>query len=423
MNKYNQSGMTTLLITSMLLIIALLFSLASYKNLFYQIKRTQNEVLARQAHWVSEGGIECGYSLLNEVKNNTVLMSELDEKCKNKLGISLLDITDVPPYKLLTVTVSNSGYSKTISKKFKMAGVTSSGVLKSTSDIYFKGSIVVSPDPGALSSGTYWQCVMLRFKTKFTVSGSFLNQGLIGSLPPYTGFPSGQSCKSGYQSTLVSGDWNKNNISSYKDIIYDADFDPFLDTFNEPRSKWLDIKNRNDFDKIEGGLVNINEKKFRLVNNCEGEIAKSINNNFDLIWVVGTCELKNFDVIDDAIANNNDIDGVILVIQDGLFSVDGSHKFPGMIYHLNISFQPNPDLWGLMSSHKSQPIPTSLSLDKVSYYQRGAFMPSGGYVLDAPGQIAVFGTSMNFLYNKDLIEKPMDKLKKVSWVEGSWNDL
>lgn len=52
----SQKGMATLLVTSMLLVVSLLFSLASYKNVFYQIKRTQNEVLVRKAHWLAEGG-------------------------------------------------------------------------------------------------------------------------------------------------------------------------------------------------------------------------------------------------------------------------------------------------------------------------------------------------------------------------------
>lgn len=423
MNKHQQSGMTTLLITSMLLIVALLFSLASYKNLFYQIKRTQNEVLARQAHWAAEGGLECGYSLLQQLKNIDTVNSKLNIICKNKLGLNSLIIRDISPYYAFVSEFSSNNITKVITKKFKTAGVTSSGVLKSTSDIYFKGSSVISPDPNVIDQGSFWQCVMLRFKTNFTVEGNLLNQGLIGAHPPFSGFPSGQSCQNKYQSTITSGEWNNTNITNYKDIIYDADFDPFMDVFNEPRNKWEDIKKRTDFYKIVGVNNEVNNKRFQLVNGCEGEIAQAINNDFDLIWVEGSCELNNVDVIDSAIQANKNIEGVILVIQDGIFSVNGAHKFPGMIYHLNLTFQPNSDLWSLMKSHISMPIPNSLSLDKVSYYQNGAFMPSGGYVLDAPGQISVFNTSMNFLYNQDLIEKPLDKLKKASWIQGSWHDF
>ncbi len=51
-----QKGVATLLITAILLSIALVVTLGSYKNLFYQIKRAQNEIKARQEHWLAEGG-------------------------------------------------------------------------------------------------------------------------------------------------------------------------------------------------------------------------------------------------------------------------------------------------------------------------------------------------------------------------------
>ena len=95
MNKHQQSGMTTLLITSMLLIVALLFSLASYKNLFYQIKRTQNEVLARQAHWIAEGGLECGFV---ELKHEKIKPTEsaFSQQCIELVPFSVSALTIIP---------------------------------------------------------------------------------------------------------------------------------------------------------------------------------------------------------------------------------------------------------------------------------------------------------------------------------------
>lgn len=119
MNKHQQSGMTTLLITSMLLIVALLFSLASYKNLFYQIKRTQNEVLARQAHWAAEGGLECGYSLLQQLKNIDTVNSKLNIICKNKLGLNSLIIRDISPYYAFVSEFSSNNITKVITKNLK----------------------------------------------------------------------------------------------------------------------------------------------------------------------------------------------------------------------------------------------------------------------------------------------------------------
>lgn len=66
MMRQYQQGIATLLITSILLSVALVVTLGSYKNLFYQIKRAQNEVKARQEHWLAEGGLECAYSNVKE---------------------------------------------------------------------------------------------------------------------------------------------------------------------------------------------------------------------------------------------------------------------------------------------------------------------------------------------------------------------
>lgn len=92
-NKHQQSGMTTLLITSMLLIVALLFSLASYKNLFYQIKRTQNEVLARQAHWAAEGGLECGFAAIQDAGSISGARPTFND-CETLLNLADIDVDD-----------------------------------------------------------------------------------------------------------------------------------------------------------------------------------------------------------------------------------------------------------------------------------------------------------------------------------------
>lgn len=62
MMRQYQQGVATLLITSILLSVALVITLGSYKTLFYQIKRAQNEVKARKEYWLAEGGLECIYT-------------------------------------------------------------------------------------------------------------------------------------------------------------------------------------------------------------------------------------------------------------------------------------------------------------------------------------------------------------------------
>ena len=49
-----QQGAAALLVVSVLLVVALMMSLGSYKSLFYQIKRANNQIEARQEHWRAE---------------------------------------------------------------------------------------------------------------------------------------------------------------------------------------------------------------------------------------------------------------------------------------------------------------------------------------------------------------------------------
>ncbi|WP_120511528.1 hypothetical protein [Photobacterium salinisoli] len=61
-----QQGMSTLLVTSLMLSVAMVFVLTSYSTSFYQVKRAQNTVFSRQAFWLAEGGLACGFGLITE---------------------------------------------------------------------------------------------------------------------------------------------------------------------------------------------------------------------------------------------------------------------------------------------------------------------------------------------------------------------
>ncbi|KJF84718.1 hypothetical protein [Photobacterium phosphoreum] len=190
MNKHQQSGMTTLLITSMLLIVALLFSLASYKNLFYQIKRTQNEVLARQAHWAAEGGLECGFA---EISNKSDVSTSLD-KCKTVIDGQPLTLSIVTDDSKSVLTSKTDNDYKKITKTIVAGGAKSSGVIKSSADLYFNGDYRFFPDPGNLRNTTNWDCVLLRYRNNvFIHDDGNLNTGfgshdLSYTSPPYLDF-------------------------------------------------------------------------------------------------------------------------------------------------------------------------------------------------------------------------------------------
>lgn len=94
-----QSGAITLLMTSVLLAVALMMSLASMKAVMYQIKRAQNEIKVRQIHWRLEGGIECAAASVVAHQSNLVLLlsnrSELD-RCAAILTIDSLKVEALP---------------------------------------------------------------------------------------------------------------------------------------------------------------------------------------------------------------------------------------------------------------------------------------------------------------------------------------
>nr|WP_207621596.1 hypothetical protein [Vibrio ziniensis] len=76
MRGTSQQGLATLMITSVLLMAALVITMGTYKNLFYQIKRAQNEVKARQHHWHAEGVLECTYTQFRHENKRPLFISD-----------------------------------------------------------------------------------------------------------------------------------------------------------------------------------------------------------------------------------------------------------------------------------------------------------------------------------------------------------
>ncbi|MFV0488014.1 MAG: hypothetical protein ACK5NL_12605, partial [Vibrio fluvialis] len=154
----------------------------------------------------------------------------------------------------------------------------------------------------------------------------------------------------------------------------------------------------------------------------------------------GSCHLEHSDLtaIGDAIDTaGSAIDGVILVIHNGLLSTEGALTFKGMIYHFisqaadgTPDFVPSETQWQTLNAtqanllksavdHTPDVLP-AVSIDNTSYFQTGAFYPTGGYVMDAPDTYAVFSSSMSFQFNRDAIDVPLNKIRKFKWQKGSW---
>ncbi|EAS42998.1 hypothetical protein C9J48_17685 [Photobacterium profundum] len=414
----SQKGMATLLVTAMLLVVSLLFSLASYKNVFYQIKRTQNEVLARQAHWLAEGGLECGFAKINEESDlSLVTNSNYFYTDCNASGNSIEIDTISSDMYVITSRNTNDIATKKISKHFSIAGGRSPGIIKATSNLLLEGTTLMYPDPGVKSEGEY-ECVIARYAGNVEIKGTLTNAGLHHAYPPYDGFHSNSTtwpkCKPENQSIVAD---NKIVIGSSKpsvfgdDYIYSANLDPFKDVFHVPRKDWEKIKDKSTTTVIAGSL------------SCSSDIASKIAVDSDRIWVVGNCDLgSNANLIQEAITIAG-IPGIVLVVQDGILAVNGAQTLSALIYHFKSpgsTFMPTESQWDVMSAGGQLTHQEKLV---VGYFQFGAFHPKGGYVMDAPGLTAKIRGSLDFSFNSDVFKDALDDLETISWVEGSWYDL
>ncbi|EKO3539147.1 hypothetical protein K0L52_000894 [Vibrio fluvialis] len=440
MSNTSQRGVATLLITSILLTVALVVTLGMYKNLFFQIKRAQNEVRAKQQFWMAEGGLECIYSV---TQTTHMLPTASHYSACDSSG--LLSFSYQNPGRGQWKVTAQYGYQH-LSKTIRYPA-SASGVLKATSNLYFAGGLSMLADPGLSLGDSQWACTMLRYSKEFYVNGTLANLGLSDTHLPYSGFPTGQSCRGDYMTTTTAGYATPTGLE--KDFVNDLHQTPFEDLFGEARSEWYKVMSDPQFSKISAtSLFNASGVLLSQtslptpapITNCGEQIAQQIEFGKDLLWVYGSCHLEHSDLtaIGDAIdAAGSAIDGVILVIHNGLLSTEGALTFKGMIYHFisqaadgTPDFVPSETQWQALNltqanllksavDHTPDVLP-AVSIDNTSYFQTGAFYPTGGYVMDAPDTYAVFSSSMSFQFNRDAIDVPLNKIRKFKWQKGSW---
>lgn len=449
MKPRSQLGAASLLVTSVLLVAALVFTLGSYKTLLYQIKRAQNEVKARQQHWIAEGGLECVFSKVR--LSNTIPTTPSIPDCNANGDIQFTFST---PSDRLTEVTSEYGYAE-VKKSIKHPDTGASGVMKATSNLYFAGGMAMRPDPGESLGDDEWACTMLRYSSEFIVYGTLQNQGFDNGHLPYQGFPTGQTCRSESTDSYVtstSGDYDTPSDLK-KDFVLDSSQKPFEDLFDITREDWFDVMSFEGFVKIANSALTNSRGEMiyqqstlpapTVVSNCGTKITSAIQAGNDLIWVYGSCHLDSADLtgIGNAISPTSGASpipsGVILVVHNGLLSTSGALNFKGMIYHFishdsagNPEFVPNASLWGALDSSQkvslegvvdpaTDPVP-DITIGNTAYFQTGSFYPIGGYIMDAPGTYAVYSSSVDFSYNRDVIDTPLRKLKKLKWKAGSW---
>ncbi|HIF9109047.1 TPA: hypothetical protein ACX6SG_002788 [Photobacterium damselae] len=411
MNRYYQQGMSTLLITSMLLVVALIFSLASYKNLFYQIKRTQNEVLARQAHWAAEGGLECGFA---EISNKSDVNTSLD-KCKTVIDGQPLTLSiDTDDGKSVLISKTDNNYKK-ISKIIVAGGARSSGVIKSSADLFFNGNYEISPDYTNEPKNN--KCNIIRYKRNIYLNKSYAPFSTVSNKDEK------KICDDIY-STVKAQKRSELEKDVYKDIYMDL----FKETFGVDRKRWKEIKEKYFF---------YDDKKND--NSCINKITDGIKKDERYIWITGDCVLDDAD-LKELPSVGSDKKSMFILVQNGVLNLGGeigSSSLYNAMFYLFINetisvgdqwkdsaIDPDKDPKMYATSDEDE---KEISADEFSSktiaYLNGSHRPNGGFIFDAPGYVIYFRLSIDLSFDDSLIDDLLSPFGKPTWQQGSWHDF
>lgn len=434
----NQKGMATLLITSMLLCVSLLFSLASYKNVFYQIKRTQNEVLARQAHWKAEGGLECGYAMLQTSPHpeNADQAGFFPAGCSSG---SEIDLSATKNGSNFTLVSSYSGQAKATLKKsvkITLSGPPPSGGIQTGSNMYANSSLAFyNPDPGELVDGG-WECVAVRYRGEYKVNASIKNYGLATANDSFDA--QGKDCLPTHKT---------DGFTPLSDFVHDPGLSPFEDFYGVTDSNHNEVRD-NTFDIVIKEVANAPAEgsmtEYAGMKGCATAINKALAAGKESIWVEGNCEISGEGYASIVTASNN-TNGIMILIHDGLFSVFpkkvvGDLKYEGIIFHYNLDYNYNYNDWEGSEAYKHLNHNPSVFGDNVklaSYYLHGALNIRGGVILDAKhfdatsNRYILQNALLNDSFGMTFYANYFSKFSRgggggsgqVKWIKGSWHDF
>ncbi|EMV9317238.1 hypothetical protein AADU72_004592 [Vibrio vulnificus] len=411
MRTNKQRGAVSLFVASILLIAALAMSLASYRNLFFQIKRAQNEIDSRKAHWLAEGGVECAFALVASMNSTPTNFSDC---AKPSLTISLNSPSSTKH--TITANISGTKVKKSYSKGFNSRG----GAIQSSADLYFHTSTTFStPDPGELTVDG-WECVALRYKNQWAFHGSITNSGVVHGDTPYAGFNNqGKDCRTDHKTNVANS-----SQATQRDFLKDTSMNLFYDFFGVKPDEHNKVRDNGIFTQISNHA-----------NDCGTAIKDKITQGKLHIWVEGSCEIKA-DEYEALATASMATDGVLILVHDGVLSLmgggTGGEKIKGILFHFNYEFLPqiNGTHWNNLDAKNALYPPGTVNrnfptdyLNKATFYQHGAFTMTGGQILDLNGQAALFYTSLNMRYNGDVFSSVFDPLAQPRWVKGSWHDF
>ncbi len=410
----SEKGAVVLIMTSLLILAALILSLGTYKSTFYQIKRSQNEVLAKQGHWRAEGAIECLFTFISETKTDPSLLSKNNssaeyDSLKSDCGInspieSLYAKAISSASSVMTYQLTYEQHNKELIKKSIIPKITyGDGAIQARGNLIIDGSVDIYPDVTGKKINEKDECVAIKY-TGY-IDYNFGSGGLKTLNPeengPYDGYSG--TCHSTTQSNIQTNAKTDDSTTSsnfLSDYIKEEDYDPFEAFFQKPRAKLAEVK--SEYTVISGSKLN-----------CDDLIANAFTSS-DKVWVVGDCDLGDGHSLTSLPLTPRN-----LVIEGGVLGIYSAVNFYGSVYHM-YHHSPGLDLttnWdGMVSAN-------TLSSDEkktVSHFQAGAFVPTGGLILDTPNSSTLLKGSIVFKYKRAARK---EEYNNFIWQKGSWNDL
>ncbi|MDA0120773.1 hypothetical protein [Vibrio sp. T11.5] len=427
-----QRGAFLILVTSLLLAASLMVIIGSYKGVFYQIKRSQNEIESRKAHWLAEGGLDCAF--VNVLSNGRI--PEDLSRCKRLLGLDELEIVTGRPH---TIRAS-SGYV-TLSKAFLLPELKIKSAITAINHLLVSGALYLSPHLGTRISKQEWACVSLRYQ------GELYAQSY-ATKPPRKAVDVSRYFSSddkSLQPRCLEKNYTKfawQLSSTQDDFIRQEGLEPFKEVFATARDNWYAVMTATNLfgyvpDYLASSLpVNASDLPLpQIVENCGQEIIKLVEKSHEFIWVYGGCDLISEEVIEINIAISTHLkSGLILVLHNGAVAVSGHQALNALVYHF-IS-----DASALKSAGLDKMENERLSINlikimgrfssiakieerQVSYFQQGSFYPNGGLILDAPDHYALIDGSLDTEFKQSVTSSPARKLHPTLWVRGGWYDF
>ncbi|MFB9135022.1 hypothetical protein [Vibrio olivae] len=427
MIRQTQQGMATLLVTSLLLGAVLLLVMASYRSVFYQLKREQNEVISRTQHWQAEGILQCVLAKASEQKR---LSQMLAESCVEEDEQIHLVASGHQRY-LLQVEV---GFV-VLRRELQFPTVSPTAPLTLRGELELAAGAMMIPDAGEWVEDNLWRCRLIAYQGRLVLGGELVNHGLHTSLP-YAEFPPSQACFSGYQTVVNRGS------SFEQDVVVDPQLAPFENLFGTARHQWFEVMSQPEFFKIahqsltdSEGVIRFSQAQLpqsQVISDCAQQLHQAFFNGENLIWIYGSCHLDTDDLFALKYLLNpasSTFFGALIVIQNGVLSLSGEAELPIMIYQLieqPLTSQQISSGWQAIAASQRQVLNQALAqserleLEQLVYFQHGDVRPQGGLVLDIAPHQALVASALEIRFDRDVLNAPLQRLRSVRWRKGSW---